>query len=148
MTNELRKSGIGTVGDIPWGTHFCHFYENKKDLLDVLIPYFWTGLERNEFCVWGIFDPLDAQEARSALEHALPLADGHLAAGDIEIVPQSQWCRGDGVHDIEQLVRDWEVKLDQALAKGCAGMRVNVNAAARGQPRRRNPCFARAGRIR
>ena len=40
MANELTKSGIGAVGDIPWGTHFCHFYENKQDLLDVLIPYF------------------------------------------------------------------------------------------------------------
>jgi len=80
MASDLRKSGIGSVGDIPWGTHFCHFYENKKDLLDVLIPYCKTGLEQNEFCVWGIFDPLDEQEARHALE------------------------------------RDWESKLDQALA--------------------------------
>ncbi len=117
MANDLRKSGIGTVGDIPWGTHFCHFYENKVDLLDVLIPYFQAGLEHNEFCVWRVFDPLDAKEARNALERVVPGCDQRLAAGDIEIVPQSEWYR------------DWEAKLDNALAKGYAGMRVNVDAA-------------------
>jgi PAS domain S-box-containing protein len=129
MANELRKSGIGTVGDIPWGTHFCHFYENKSDLLDVLIPYFKTGLEQNEFCIWGVFDPLDEQEARNGLERALPGANVRIAAGDIEIVPQSQWYRGDSTHDLQHLVRDWEAKLDKALAAGFAGMRVNANAA-------------------
>src|SRR5437870_1982313 len=29
MTTEMRKSGIDVVGDIPWGTHFCLFYETK-----------------------------------------------------------------------------------------------------------------------
>src|ERR1035441_6851806 len=122
MTNDLRKSGIGAVGDIPWGTHFCHFYQNKRDLLDVLIPYFKAGLEYNEFCVWVVFDPLGEKEARAALERALPDAKARLAAGDVEIVPQSQWYGGDGAHRLQQLVRDWEAKLDKALAKGYAGM--------------------------
>jgi PAS domain S-box-containing protein len=129
VANDLRKSGIGTVGDIPWGTHFCYFYENKEDLLDVLIPYFKTGLEQKEFCVWGVFDPLDEQEARDAVERAMPGAGLRFAAGDIEIVPQSQWYRGDGVHGLQQLVRDWEAKLGKALTRGCAGMRVNVSEA-------------------
>lgn len=42
MTSELRKTGIGVVGDIHWGPHFCHFYETKEDLLDILPPYFRT----------------------------------------------------------------------------------------------------------
>lgn len=128
VSNDLRKSGIGTVGDIPWGTHFCHFYETTADLLDVLVPYFKAGLEHNEFCIWGVFDPLDEKEAKSALEHALPGADRRLAAGDIEIVPQSQWYRGDSAHDRRQLICHWEAMLDKALASGYAGMRVNVNA--------------------
>jgi PAS domain S-box-containing protein len=127
VADDFRKSGIGAVGDIPWGTHFCYFYESQSDLLDVLIPYFKTGLEQNEFCVWGVFDPLGEQEARDALERALPGAEARLAAGDIEFVPQSQGYREDGAHDLRQLVRDWEAKLENALARGFAGMRVNVN---------------------
>jgi PAS domain S-box-containing protein len=129
VKDGLRSSGIGTVGDIPWGTHFCHFYENKSDLLDVLVPYFKTGLEQNEFCIWGVFDPLDGQEARVALDEALPDTRARIAAGDIEIVPQSQWYRGDGATDLQPLVRSFQEKLTRALARGYAGMRVNVNAA-------------------
>jgi hypothetical protein len=33
---QLRKPGIGVVGDVPWGTHFFMLYETKEDLLDTL----------------------------------------------------------------------------------------------------------------
>lgn len=51
MATELRKTGINAVGDVPWGTHFCSFYESKQDLLDTLVPYFKAGLREREFCV-------------------------------------------------------------------------------------------------
>jgi PAS domain S-box-containing protein len=129
MKDGLRSSGIAAVGDIAWGTHFCHFYENKSDLLDVLVPYFKAGLEQNEFCMWGVFDPLGGQEARIALDEALSGASARITAGDIEIVPQSQWYRGDGAADLQPLVRCLQEKLNWALARGYTGMRVNVNAA-------------------
>lgn len=28
---------IRVIGDVPWGTHFCCFYETKQDLLDTLV---------------------------------------------------------------------------------------------------------------
>ena len=91
MANDRRRLGIGIADDIPWGTHFCHFYETKEDLFDILIPYFKTGLEDHEFCMWVVLDPLDEQGARRAFEQAFPDAAGHLAAHDIEIVPQSHF---------------------------------------------------------
>src|SRR5258708_15113764 len=51
---ELRKTGIGVVGDVPWGTHFFMFYETKQDLLDTLVPYFKAGLETGELCLWAL----------------------------------------------------------------------------------------------
>jgi hypothetical protein len=39
MGGKLRESGIDTIGDVPWGTHFCQFYKTKKDLIDILVPY-------------------------------------------------------------------------------------------------------------
>src|SRR5246127_1798226 len=53
-TSEMRRSGISAVGDRPWGTHFCNFYESREDLLDMLLSYFKAGLEENEFCVWVV----------------------------------------------------------------------------------------------
>src|SRR5258708_35813133 len=45
MTAEMGKTGIDVVGDMPWGTHFCLFYETLTDLLEPLVSYCKTGLE-------------------------------------------------------------------------------------------------------
>ena len=37
MLAERRQTGIEALSEMPWGTHFCHFYETKPDLLDVLV---------------------------------------------------------------------------------------------------------------
>ena len=31
------------MGDIPWGTHVCQFYQTKEDLVDILVPYILTA---------------------------------------------------------------------------------------------------------
>lgn len=129
MTDEKRQSGIPAVGSMKWGTHFCHFYETQQDLLDVLVPFFQTGLENNEFCIWIVSDLGSEEQARSALLQAFPGADRHLSAGNIEIIPHSKWYVVDGVFDAQRVIAGWKERLGQALANGCAGMRVNGNEA-------------------
>ena len=125
MRTELRKTGISVVGDIPWGTHLCHFYETKEDLLDILIPYFRAGLENNELCVWVLAEPVTEEEAREALRRGVPEAERYLSAGQMEIMPHSDWYLKGGAFDGERVVEDWNGKLDEALAKGFTGMRGN-----------------------
>jgi len=36
MEENLRNSGIDIIGDVPWGTNFCQFYQTKEDLTDIL----------------------------------------------------------------------------------------------------------------
>lgn len=129
MATKLRPSGIPVVGTMPWGTHFCHFYETKQDLLDILIPYFQTGLEHNEFCMWVIFDPLNQAEATDALRAVIPMIDHYIAAGQIAIIPHTQWYLRDSSFDLQQVLSGWQEKLAQALAGGYDGMRVNGNEA-------------------
>src|SRR5712671_4805206 len=69
---QLRKTGIGVVGDVPWGTHFFMFYETKEDLLDTLVPYFKAGLETGELCLWLVSEPLTEEEARNGLPKSFP----------------------------------------------------------------------------
>jgi len=45
MEEKPRNSSIDTVGAIPWGAHFCLFYETKNDLMELLLSYFKAGLE-------------------------------------------------------------------------------------------------------
>ena len=131
MAIELRKTGISLVGDVPWGTHFCCFYETKEDLLDILVPYFKVGLENDEFCLWVISSSelLTVEEATSALRKALPDLDRYMAAGSIEVVSHDEWFLEGGAFDLHRVVNRFKQKVDEALARGYAGMRVNGSPA-------------------
>ena len=129
MKIELVKTGIDVIGDVPWATHFCQFYQTKQDLLDILVPYFKAGLENNEFCMWVTAEPLAEHEAHQAMAKAMPDFAQYVERGQIEILPHDRWYLKDGVFDLQRVLDGWVDKLNQALAKGYAGMRVTGNTA-------------------
>src|ERR1700726_513280 len=86
MLTEMRKTGVEVVGDMPWGTHFCLFYETRADLLETLVSYCKAGLESQEFCLWVVAEPLTGEDATQALSRAVPDLDQYLADSSIEIV--------------------------------------------------------------
>jgi DNA-binding CsgD family transcriptional regulator len=124
----LRQTGIPVLGKIPWGAHICLFYQTKEDLLDTHVDYFETGLQANEFCVWAISEPITEQEARDALAQRIPGFDRHLSEGRIEFLPGRQWYLEGKEFDLQRITAGWHQKLDAALSKGFAGMRVSGNA--------------------
>jgi len=67
QTNMMRRAGIDVVGDIPWGTHFCLFYDTKADLLETLVSYCKAGLQSQEFCLWVVAPPVTREDALEAL---------------------------------------------------------------------------------
>src|ERR1700731_2551235 len=91
---DLRKSGIEVVGDVPWGTHFCQFYNTDDDLLEMLVPYFKAGLESDEACLWIVSSQI-AEHARTALKQALPQLDRYLAEQRFEIFGANDWYMSD-----------------------------------------------------
>jgi C4-dicarboxylate-specific signal transduction histidine kinase len=129
MTPETRKTGIDIVGDMPWGTHFCLFYETKKDLLDMLVSYCKAGLESEEFCLWVVAEPLTIEEAMDALEDAVPGLDRYLADLSIEIVSARDWYLQGGTFDLKRVTGRWHEKLARASARGYAGVRVTGDTA-------------------
>ena len=129
MTTETRKTGIDVVGDIPWGTHFCLFYETKEDLLDTVVPYCKTGLESVEFCLWVVADPLTIEEATYALKDAVPNLDRYLMDSSIEIVSARDWYLQGGTFDLQRVTGRWLEKLAHASARGYAGVRVTGDTA-------------------
>ena len=128
-SDPKRKTGINILGDAPWGTHFCQFYQTKEDLLDILVPYFKAGLENNEFCMWVTSDPLSKEEAENALRKAVPDLDQYLKRKQMEIIPHTMWYVKDGSLNLKMVLNSWIDKHDQALAKGYEGLRVTGNIA-------------------
>ena len=129
ISAETRKTGIDVVGDMPWGTHFCLFYETKEDLLDTLIPYCKAGLESGEFCLWIVADPLTVEEATDALKKAVPGFSRYLADSSIEIVSARDWYLSGGTFDLKRVTAGWLEKLARASARGYAGVRVTGDTA-------------------
>jgi len=127
MEEKLRKSGIDIIGDVPWGTHFCHFYHTKEDLADILVPYFKAGLENNEFCIWVMSQPLEVEEAIEALKKAVPDADVYLEKGQIEINSYTYLHLSGSIYDSERVINYWIEKLNHALKSGYEGLRLSEN---------------------
>jgi DNA-binding CsgD family transcriptional regulator len=128
MAASLRNTGIEPVGDMPWGTHFCLFYETKDDLLDSAVPFFKAGLESNEFCLWAVSEPLTLAEAKDALCQAIPSSDRHLIDSSFEILPGREWYLNGNEVDPKKITAGWDEKLRTALARGFDGIRISGNA--------------------
>jgi len=129
MTPALRDTGIGFIGEVPWGTHLCLFYETKEDLLDTAVAYLKAGLESKEYCMWAISEPLTEDEARCALRQAVPAFDEHVAAGSIDIVHGREWYLEKDRIDLQRIIGAWYERLRGALARGYDGMRASGMAA-------------------
>jgi PAS domain S-box-containing protein len=127
MATELRDTGIGAVGPAPWGTHFCHFYETKQDLLDTVVPYFKAGLENKEFCLWVVSDSdlITVEDAKGALAQAVPDLDRHLSDENIEILNGADWYLEKNVLNLDRVKKAWDEKLKRALARGFDGLRAS-----------------------
>ena len=129
MSTEMRKTGVEVVGDMPWGTHFCLFYETRSDLLETLVSYCKAGLESQEFCLWVVAEPLTREDAKKALKRAVPELDRYLTEQTIEIVAARDWYLQDGTFDLKRVIKGWNEKLARASAKGYAGVRVTGDTA-------------------
>ena len=117
MGVTVRRLGIDAVPGVPWGTHFCQFYETSQDLVDILVPYFQAGLEQNELCMWVTSEPLHAAQAKAALQPALPGLDDYLRQGQLEILDYSQWYTPSG-SSTRPRARRLDREEQQALSAG------------------------------
>jgi len=123
----MRESGIKILGRVPWGTHFCQFYQTRKDLLDILVPYFRAGLASNEYCMWICSEPLGVAAARQALGRAVPGLDRKIRAGQIEILAHTDWYLRNGRFSAGRVLRGWVEKLNAARQRGFDGLRLSGN---------------------
>jgi PAS domain S-box-containing protein len=121
--SDKRKSGISLIGDLPWGSHFCQFYQTKKDLLDILVPYFKAGLMNNELCVWVTSRSLGADDVKKALKKAVPHFERYAKNGQMEIIPYTR-CHVKGKKPGRVLVS----MLDRAVSNGFDGLRLACSA--------------------
>ncbi|PYK26378.1 MAG: hypothetical protein DME59_07855 [Verrucomicrobia bacterium] len=128
---KLRDTGLKAVGEVPWGTHFSIFYETKKDLLEIVVPFFKAGLQANEFCLWIVANSelLTINEAKAVLHEAVPDLDRLLKNGNIEIVPYSEWFLTGRAVNIRKAIARFRQKVSEAANRGFSGTRLTGSPA-------------------
>ena len=122
---HLTESGFPGIGRIPFGVHLCHFYVDRQDLVDSLIPYFRSGLQQDERSLWVTSAPLSSEDASAELAKDLPSFAAWVAEGRIRILDAPDWY-GDLRSD--HLQERWFKEEERALAEGFQGLRIAGNA--------------------
>ena len=117
-TKAMRKTGLDVLGDRPWGSHFCVFYETDDDLIEMLVPYFKAGIENNEFCFWVLSDSLTEESAWRALSRDIPDADRPLIRRSIEFMRSEDCYLKQGIFDLKRVTEEWGERLQRALEAG------------------------------
>ena len=128
---KLRDTGLKAVGEVPWGTHFSIFYETKKDLLEIVVPFFKAGLQANEFCLWIVANSelLTINEAKAVLYAAVPDFDRLLKNGNIEIVPYYKWFLTGRAVNVRKAIARFRQKVSEAANRGFSGTRLTGSPA-------------------
>lgn len=81
-------TGIGPIGH---GSHFCHFYKLAEDLAATLVPYFKTGLENNESCIWVTAVPFPKERALAALNTHVSQLERRMESGQLAVFSHLEW---------------------------------------------------------
>ncbi|MGM0452624.1 MAG: MEDS domain-containing protein [Thermodesulfobacteriota bacterium] len=128
MTTALRKTGIDFAEKMPWGTHFCCFYQTRQDLDNTVMPYLKAGLSNREFCIWLVTGKW-RQKTVNTLRHAHPSFDAHLASGDLELLSYSEFLFENSRFAKQQAIEKLNARLCRALEKGFDGLRLATDGA-------------------
>ena len=117
------NSEIEFAKGLTWGSHLCFFYNNKYELLNLIVPYFQVGLENNEFCLWVTSEDLNPEFAESALREAIIDFDDYLKKGQIKILPYTKWYLEKKIFNCDKVIEKGLYYLDQAVTNGYSGLR-------------------------
>jgi len=127
QSSYLTECGIPGIGMVPYGAHFCHFYEGRRELVDAVVPYIEAGLRNNERCLWVTASPLPAREARAELARVAASAVFPGACPALQIVDFSGWYTSGGSFDGREVLRYWLGEEALALENGYRGLRIAGN---------------------
>jgi two-component system, sensor histidine kinase PdtaS len=123
------NTGIDPIGHVQWGSHFCHFYKTADDLSETLIPYFKTGLEENDACVWVTAEPYEKARALSELNTHVAHLERRIAAGQLQVLGHDEWYALHGAKSRTDVAQVWIAAKDNAVSAGYRALRLTGNTA-------------------
>ncbi len=102
----------------------CQFYQTRRDLVDVAIPYLKAGLEANECCIWATGGSIPVGRATRMLRAAVVGFGRRMRLGQVEIVDSRKWYLPRPVFDSALVLDAMRGRMAIALTFGFDGLRV------------------------
>jgi GAF domain-containing protein len=127
LAEDHAPSGLEDIPSLPWGSHIGQLFDSADGMRAALVAYFRAGLENNERCLWVTGDPLDAVQARAALQAVLPDLPLREKRGDIEIQDTDFFYDREQPLQPARLVEGLLQRERDAVAAGYKGVRTNGN---------------------
>lgn len=113
-------AGLTAVKRVQPGWHFCQFYLDFHQLLDMIAPYIAEGLKNNEGCLWVMPQAVTKHAACHALSHHIEEVEDYLASGQLEMLSHPHWYLDSSgrLKSFEEISHALLARQDRALAKG------------------------------
>lgn len=125
--SHVTPCGLPGVGSVPVGMHSCHFYSDRQQLIDALVPFTLAGLQANERCLLIASAPLPARDLVRELRQSWDGVEEAIHSGALRVLDFDRWYLDTSGLKSEDLVQLWLREEDQALAEGYSGLRVSGN---------------------
>jgi hypothetical protein len=127
MKERFMDSGIEQIEKIPFGTHICLFFNDKKDITDVVVPFMVEGLKNHQLCMWVVYETVTKKEALAALRVAMPDIDTRLEMGQFILVKGEEWVAKLAVEGgsltPDSIMATWKDIIRKAREAGFEGLR-------------------------
>ncbi|MBM4237211.1 MAG: hypothetical protein FJ151_01860, partial [Euryarchaeota archaeon] len=116
----MAMSGLEVLQDIDWGTHLCQFYGSRQEYLEVIVPFFSAGFERNHLCLLMASEELGIEEVLEFLRGRLEGIEARMEKGQIEVVSRKEIPTG-------RLAEFLSDRLRLATENGFSGIRLALD---------------------
>jgi hypothetical protein len=122
---DLSNSVPAAIKKVQPGWHFCQFYRDVPQLLNMVAPYIAEGLNEGDGCFWVLPTSASADAACDALSRAIPDVRSYVADGRLEFGFHPNWYldRSGRMKSFEEIAGALLEKQDHALSKGLRYLR-------------------------
>lgn len=118
---SVSPSGVPTsIKTVQPGWHFCQFYRDTAQLVQMIAPYMAEGLKNGEGCLWVMPETITRQAACDAVGQHIDGVDDYIARGQLEILYYRDWYldASGRLKSFEEIATALLARQDAALAKG------------------------------
>lgn len=127
---SVPETGPPVLRKVVPGWHFCQFYRDFDQLLDMVAPYLAEGLKNDEGCLWVMPEAVTRKAACAAIGKHIDDIDDYVAGGQLELLSHRDWYLNSSgrLKSFEEIGAALFDRQDRALAKGYKFLRAAGDA--------------------